>query len=236
MSRVLYIASRFPHPPFRGDIVRTLQQIRRLGSRFEITLVAPAPPNGVTLLDAGLQGKCDHIPVHCSAWDRILNLGPFLKDRLPIQTVVFYSKAYGEAVARALGEQDFDLVHLQMVRVAPVLNHVKQIPVVLDMIDTASLNMERRARREAPVLRGAVEWEAQRLRTYERVLVSRSARVVVCSPADLEALPKVKWGRVVPFGIDLRARPFRDADRESAEIVFTGRMLYCLYFTTEAVP
>jgi glycosyltransferase involved in cell wall biosynthesis len=242
MSRILFIASRFPYPPFRGDIVRTLQQIRLLGAKFDITFVAPHPPVGVSLADAGIEGHCRFVAVRLAGWHRFLNLIAFFKDRLPVQTAAFYSVSYGRAVARALRLEHFDLVHLQMVRIAPVLDVVNGIPVVLDMIDTASLNMERRAAREALFLRGLVRWEARRLREYERMLAVRCARVVVSSPTDLEALNSPAHGRVVPFGLDLHRLPFTEDGREDNEIVFTGRMGYfpnadaAAYFAEEILP
>ncbi len=242
MLRILFIASRFPYPPFRGDIVRTLQQLRLLGARFDITFVAPHPPVGVSLADAGIEGHCRFVAVRLAGWHRFLNLIPFFADRLPVQTAAFYSISYARAVARALRMGGFDLVHLQMIRIAPVLDAVNGIPVVLDMIDTASLNMERRAEREAFYLRGLVRWEAQRLRDYEGVVANRCARVVVSSPADLRALGSPAHARVVPFGLDLHQLPFKESGREESEIVFTGRMGYfpnadaAAYFAEEIFP
>ena len=242
MSRILFVASRFPHPPFRGDIVRTLQQIRRLGAKFDITLVAPEPPVPISLADAGIEGLCTLVPVRLRGWDRFLNLGAFIRDRLPIQAAAFYSVSYGRAVASELSRQHFDLVHIQMVRIGPVLEVVHGIPVVLDMIDTASLNMERRAARESLPMRALLAWEARRLKAYERHLAGRCARVVVSSPADCEALGVADRARVVPFGIDLRLLPFVEMDREEGEIVFTGRMGYfpnadaAVFFANEVFP
>jgi len=114
--------------------------------------------------------------------------------------------------------------------------------VVLDMIDTASLNMERRAARESLPMRALLAWEARRLRAYERDLAGRCARVVVSSPADREALGLADRARVVPFGIDLRSLQFVELDREEGEIAFTGRMGYfpnadaAIFFANEVFP
>ncbi|MCX6026200.1 MAG: glycosyltransferase [Chloroflexi bacterium] len=242
MARILFIVSRFPHPPFRGDIVRTLQQIRQLGTRFDITLVAPAPPKGISLSDTAIDGQCEFIPVQLAGWHRLLNVRGLFAERLPLQTAAFYSTAYAKVAAHAVKQRSFDLAHVQMVRIGPVVDKLEGFPIVLDMIDTASLNMERRAGREPPLVRWIVEWEARRLKAYERDLMSRCARIVVSSPADLRALDSPAHGRVVPFGLDLARLTFTEADREEKEIVFTGRMGYfpnadaAAYFAEEIFP
>ncbi|HLC34628.1 MAG TPA: glycosyltransferase family 4 protein [Anaerolineales bacterium] len=242
MARILFVASRFPHPPFRGDIVRTLQQIQQLGTRFDITLVAPAPPRGVSLSNTVINDRCEFIPVPLAGWHALRNVGAFFADGLPLQTAAFFSTAYSKAAAHALRRQSFDLAHVQMVRIGPIVNTLEGLPIVLDMIDTASLNMERRAAHEGLLLRGLVAWEARRLRAYERVLSQQCARVVVSSPADLQALDLDDRTRVVPFGIDLLSLPFVEGGREESEIVFTGRMGYfpnadaAVYFATDVFP
>ncbi len=224
--RILYIASRFPFPPWRGDMVRPYQHILPLGGRHEITLIAPEPPAAFREGLARFESACRVILVPTPLWSRVFQAMRFPFTRLPLQTLFFYLPAFDRAIARAVAERPFDLMHVVLARMGPAIRPARGIPCVMDMIDTLSLNMQRRAERENPLTGMLLSLEAGRLMRYEQELVRCYDRILVTSPADREALGSPANATVLPLGVDLGRFPFRTTGRESARVVFTGRMAY----------
>jgi glycosyltransferase involved in cell wall biosynthesis len=224
--RILYIASRFPFPPWRGDMVRGYQQIQALGRRHDITLVAPEPPPASKEGLAQMQAVCRLVLVPAPLWRRITHALCFPFSRLPAQTLFFYLPSFDRAIAQAVGDEAFDLMHVLLARMGPAARPARGIPCVMDMVDTLSLNMRRRAERENPLARMLLSLETRRLVRYERELVQCYDRILVTSPADMEALGSPSNAAVLPLGVDLRRFPFREAGREEPRVVFTGRMAY----------
>jgi glycosyltransferase involved in cell wall biosynthesis len=189
-----------------------------------------------------LRGLAQVVLVAVGGLARFLNLlrAPF--SRLPLQTLAYYSQGYDRVLRGLVRQGRFDLAHVQMVRMGPALSTLSGTPCILDMVDTASLNMQRQAARESPLVRWLPRLEAARLREYESALMEKSAWVLVTSPADLAALGPCPRASVLPIGVDLEILPFVEEGRERNLIVFTGRMGYfpnadaALYFAVEVLP
>jgi sugar transferase (PEP-CTERM/EpsH1 system associated) len=161
---------------------------------------------------------------------------------LPLQTLYFFDPRFRQRVNSLLQQQAFDLIHVQLVRMAPVVDGLGNIPKVMDLIDALSLNMDRRAQRE----RGPKAWiaasEARRLQHYERMLTRQYDQLVVSSPLDRDTVGNYSNVHVISNGVDIEAYPFVQDDRESGRIVFTGRMGYfpnadaAIWFATTVFP
>jgi polysaccharide biosynthesis protein PslH len=240
--RILFVTSRFPHPPLKGDQLRAWHQIRRLGERHAITLLYLA--GGPAATHDALAGSCQRIvavPFGPAAMARGLLRGLF--SALPFQTSLYQTRAM-RAEMRRLAAEPFDLVHVQLARMAPYLEEgVCPRPWVVDLVDALSLGMERRAREEWGPARLAARMEARRLRRYERALAAKADRTVVVSRRDREAIGADVPGLcIVPNAVDLEAFPFASKGRDPATVVFTGNMGYfpnvnaAVWFAREVLP
>lgn len=220
--RILFVTSRFPHPPRRGDQARAFNQIRLLSPRHAITLLSfreGASPESIRAVAA----LCDEVQVvELPLWRKAWNLLRGLLGSRPVQVALYESPAMHRLVADRSRRQD--VMHVQLVRMAPYL--VAGTPAVLDLVDALSLNMERRARRDWGPLRLAARFEARRLARYEREACRRARRSTVVSPADREALGPIPGLVVNPHGVDLASFPFAEGPREPDSVVFTGNLGY----------
>jgi len=164
-------------------------------------------------------------------------LGP-----LPWQTAYMCPPRFVRAVQRLIQTQPFDVVHVQLARMAPVLPRARTIPAVIDLIDALSLNMRRRAARERAPQRWLIAWEARKMARYEQQLIAQTEQLVLTSPQDWEALGRPANVHVIPNGVDLERFPFRLTGRDPATVVFTGRMGYfpnadaAVFFATQVFP
>jgi sugar transferase (PEP-CTERM/EpsH1 system associated) len=223
--RILFITSRFPAPPLKGDQLRAYHQIRRLGRHHRITLVYLA--RGRADEETALQGSCERIvavPFGAAGMARGLVGG--LLSRRPFQASLYRSGALRRALREVL-EREFDLVHVQLARMAPCLDEVPcPRPWVVDLVDALSLGMSRRAEQEVPGLRTLARLEAARLLRYERALCASAERTLVVAARDRDAIGDFPGLRLVPNAVDLEAFPFSREGRAGALVVFTGNMGY----------
>lgn len=223
--RVLYLAARFPFPALKGDQVRAYHQLRLLGKRHRITLVAfsegPVAPGD----RAHVEGFCERVvtvPIARTHMARALATNAL--SPLPLQALLYRVPAMRSALRGLHGER-FDLVHVQLARMA---QHAADVdaPAVLDLIDALSLNMQRRAAAQRGPLRALFAHEAARMRRYERRLCETFAAVTVVSPVDRDAIGPYANLAVNGNGVDADAFAPGREPRTPGALVFSGNMGY----------
>lgn len=219
--KVLFVATRPPFPPWRGDQLRAYHLLRHLARRHEVTLVvAGSHPSGSALAAVAALGVQVRSLGSPRAMAPVRMARGLVGDRRPFQ-VLPYS---GRAVVRELGvlAATHDVVHGHLVRSLPMVP--PDGPLVLDLIDAPSLNMRRRAEREGGIGARLARWEAARLARYEQVGIARADTTIVAAPDDAGYL----GGRpvVIPNGVDLGEFWFRDAPRAHPVIGFAGNLGY----------
>lgn len=228
--RILYATSRFPYPPLKGDQVRSYHQLLELGKRHEVTLVTLCDP-GELESDAGsLDRACAkivRIPHRASPGAMVRGTVRSLLQGWPLQVGLYHSARLQRCIRDYLDVGQFDLLHLQLARLHSVAPVDRRIPVVMDMIDTLSLNMRRRAQQEGWPARWLFHFEASRLARLEREALLRCRRVVVVSEADRKALGTEGAVDVIPNGVDAERFRFQLLEgRKPETIVFSGNMSY----------
>jgi sugar transferase (PEP-CTERM/EpsH1 system associated) len=227
--RILFVSSRFPYPLVQGDRVRAFHQIRLLSRVHRITLLTPFEDKQDLDGLERLRPYCESIEkIAVSPLRRALRLAGAPLSSLPLQTLYFFDSRFARKARELAQTKSFDLIHVQTVRMAPVIDGWQGAPAaVLDLIDSLALNMERRARSDRAPLAWAAALEAKRLRRYERELTRKFDRVIVCSQIDAESIGCFANLHVVPLGVDLDSFRFAgDDSRETRTIVFSGRMGY----------
>lgn len=225
--RVLFLATRFPVPSWRGDQIRAAHQLRELAGRHALTLAAlvERPPSAAERAEVeGWGVRVCTIPL--PVWGRIPAMSRVLSgDPRPLQTLWFARPAAQAAVRSLLDRERFDLVHAQLVRTAAYLPAAPTPPVVLDFIDAMATNMERRAARSRGPMRWVAAFEAARLARFEPLLLQRVAAgvAVTAEDADLIAPGRVA---VVPNGVDGNLFAFVPGPRPRPRIMFGGNLGY----------
>lgn len=219
--RILFVASRHPFPPFRGDQVRAWHQLRVLSRRHQVTLfTAERPPP-----DAPLPDGVRVVTAETGALGRGLRVARHLFSTLPLQAALYDSERARRALG-ALASEGFDVAHLQLVRLAPLAPALASLPSVVDFVDALSLNIARRAERDLVPLRPLWRLEAGRLRRAESALLERIGQGVVVSEADRQALGGGERLAVVPNGVDGARFAFDGTRRANPDVLFAGNLGY----------
>ena len=215
--RVLFVASRFPHPPLRGDQVRAFHQLRLLAPRHRISVISAEPGPRDQVPCAELIAVRSGLAAHLAALLRGMLAGR------PAQAAWFETALLRRAVKEQLDRGGFDVVHVQLARLAAVVP--EGVPRVIDLIDALSLNMTRRREHDRGPMAWVAGFEAPRLLAWERRVCASFERATVVSDADRQAIG-VPALAVNPNGVDLEAWPFVEAGRQPDRVVFTGNLGY----------
>src|SRR5215207_5161645 len=95
--KLLFVASRFPYPPFNGDQVRAYHHLRVLSRRHEILLVAPEPAEHPDACLEAIAPFCAHVEaVPAARIGGVARLARAPFERLPLQTLMFYDPVLGQ--------------------------------------------------------------------------------------------------------------------------------------------
>jgi sugar transferase (PEP-CTERM/EpsH1 system associated) len=244
--RILFLTPRFPYPPLKGDSLRAYHQLRTLSSDHKITLLslAEAPVSAEDYRQVA--DLCERvIVVPLPRWRAMLNMGLGLLSRQPLQVRYYQSAAFRRLLKTTLATEQFDVVHATLIRMLPYVWDLQGPPVVVDLIDSLSLNLSARYKEARSLKRLAYGLEYRRVRAYERAVVRHFPGLAVSSPADRRVLSYAGSNpvEVIPNGVDVDRFPFHgQEDREPETLVFTGNMGYppnedaVLWFADEVWP
>ncbi|MDW8231553.1 MAG: glycosyltransferase, partial [Roseiflexaceae bacterium] len=218
-----------------------------------ITLVCGANADDGPALNA-LRDVCARIvTVHVSKAEMVWNALRALPGDLPLQAALSFGQRLLEAVRAEDHSRRYDVAHIEHLRASALGYALMRTPAVLDSVDSISLLFER-ALRGSPSLKSRVlalidlartrDYEAQYTRHFEQIVVSspedawalRTLRRHLCPPVQAEP-PHWFTGvvdasytqdaiTVVPNGVDLEYFAPQPIARESATIVFSGKMSY----------
>lgn len=225
--RVLFITSRLPSNLRRGDELRAYQHIRHLSRRHAITLlagdrVAPDPRH----LNA-LRALCEDVvvaprPLPGMLWRALLAL----PGREPLQAAMYASPGLRRALAGLLASRRFDLVHMQLARLGPLVDDIGDTPRVLDFVDALSVNMARRAEWDRGPMARLAALDAARLASYERELCGRFDAAAISAALDAGVVGAADRVHVVANGVDIRQFAYAPPVPGGREIVFVGNLGY----------
>ena len=224
--KILFLVTRFPVPPWRGDQLRAYHHLRLLAPRHEITcaaLVLRPPPAEAARALAALGVRVEVVRLGLAGAVPALGRA-LLGDPRPLQ-VLLYARRRARARVAALAA-GADLVHAQLVRAASYLPAGRRPAAVVDLVDALSASFARHAvRARGPVVTIAAA-EAARLRRYENGIVRRGVPCLVVAETERGLLEGGEAVRVVPNGVDLAGFAYVEDRRPAARLVFAGNLGY----------
>lgn len=241
--RILFITNRFPGLLKRGDQMRAYHQIRHLARRHAITLLAfdEAPPDSPW--PAEMAACCERvITARRPPLGTLLRLLGALAGKRPFQVAMYDAVPAGAGLEGLLNESRFDLAHIQLARLGPMVARLAPLPCVVDFVDALSLNMARRAQLDRGPLSWVARSEAARLAIYERALCAQVAGAAICALPDRAAIGNFTNLHIVGNGVDLERFPFVAPQARGAGVVFIGNLGYfpnvdaASWFAAEVMP
>ncbi|MDA0777853.1 MAG: glycosyltransferase [Bacteroidetes bacterium] len=244
---ILFVANRFPYPPFRGDKLKIYNLTRRLAQKHNLFLVTFYEERSELNYLKEIQPFFKEIElVYLPKWRSVLNGIPALFSKTPLQLAYFKSAKMKRMVHFALEHYNIDVVHTQHLRMSQYTKELT-IPKILDLPDAFSLYFKRRSETERPFINRLIDFiEIGRLAKAEQV-ITRFDKTLVCSVEDqsyLEKLHKTSNVEILLNGVDLETFDVGGGHDYSHKkvLLFTGNMDYApnvdavQYFVKEMWP
>jgi len=240
--RILFVTSRFPFPPDKGDKIRAYHPIRLLSQHHEIDLLSfldePSTSECRALMEKFCK-KATFVELPRLKMNLLLATGIF--SRYPSQVFCYRSNSMKTQIRRHLAQKKYDLVHLVCGRLAEYGKELRSVPTVIDWIDSLSLSTERMYRSETDFLKKlGYYYEWKKMMRYETSTVRNFGACLITSPVDREYL-KSDSIFVVPNGVDTNAfKPI--LCEKDIDIVFSGNMNYypniesSVFFCRDVLP
>lgn len=140
--KLLFITSRLPWPPDRGDRLRTYNLLRVLSRDHKITLVSFYTQNNELFHAENLQKYCEVIHlIHLPVWKSLLSVLTNFWRGIPWQAAYYKSKPMKELVDDLTKEDVFSTVYIHLFRMAPYLADKQDLYRIVDLTDAISLEI-----------------------------------------------------------------------------------------------
>jgi glycosyltransferase involved in cell wall biosynthesis len=242
--RILIIASEVPYPPTDSNRAVTLNLLRRLRDKHDVTMVAmsagDAPEDIAVVRDLVEELVLVEHTFTKTPWRR---LGSMLTI-WPFGVLLYRSRPFAEAVERALRRGSFDVIVGGHINMAQYTVEVERTPKIIAPLDAVSLYYQRQL--SLPLNPAAFLYcllQYLKVRRYERETYRRYDACVLVARRDAEVIGELCPGLPIffaPSGTDLP--PAREEAAEPYSIGFSGVMDYppnvdaAVYFAHEIFP
>ena len=243
--KILFLSLRFPFPPQRGDRIRAYHFSKQLARHHSLTFVSFVESDQEIADVKQMEAFCDRVEwVRFQRNRACLNTVLHCFSSQPLQLHYWYVSQMQRTVNRLLDKYDFDLIHVQLFRMAQYVSHCHGIPKMLDLCDSLALNLQRRAVLDRGLKRPLIRLEERRVRKYEVEIARSFDWGTVVGECDRDYLlhqdASLKLS-IVPMGVDLEYfQP--TSSTYQPHLLFTGTMSYfpnwdaALYFYKEILP
>lgn len=227
--RLLYLCHRLPHPPDKGDKIRSHHQVLGLARRHEVSVFTTADEGADPSAAAELARFVRRVVcLPNSGWSKRLRAVCGLLRREALSVAAFDVRALRRRIARSLAQEPFDAAVVYSSNALPLLGSFAG-PLVVDLVDVDSAKWEGYAEEAGALLRPLYAREARLVRRLEQEAARRADCVLVCAERELTELRRIARPRravVVPNGTDTNYFSPGPSDIDPFEVVFTGAMDY----------
>jgi glycosyltransferase involved in cell wall biosynthesis len=232
--KVLVIDEEIPFPMNSGKRLRTLNLLKPLAKRHEITFLCryhedTDKPDIQAMEQCGIRTRVVPHPIRKKAGLKFYSaLLANLASKAPYSVTSHYSKQMMEATAQILAERPYDLIHCEWTPYAVNLKSFLSGPSVVVAHNVESLIWQRYFEVESNLLKKAyiyLQWK--KMERFESMAFQMFTQTVAVSDQDRQAIeqwiPKERVS-VVENGVDVSYfQPSSDKSKPFS-LVFTGAM------------
>ncbi len=185
---LVVLSPRFPYPIEKGDKLRLYHQLQALVTQFEVHLVSLSDHNikikDQEVIDELVQKS--HIILQ-KKFRLLKSIPKFLFGSKPMQVNYYDEPRIKRKIADLLKEIKPDLVYVQLIRIAQMVEHFNG-PMAIDYMDAMSLNMQRESKFRSYFMRKIFGLEAQKVLKVEKCVDGIFHRKFIISKPDKEYL------------------------------------------------
>jgi sugar transferase (PEP-CTERM/EpsH1 system associated) len=227
--KILYLTSRFPFPPDRGDRLRAFNVIASLSREHEIHLLSFVERSKELDYVKEMERYCRAVDVvHLSATRSRLNAAASLLTGLPLQVSYYSSPRMRALVDDKLNGSAFDVIMVHLFRLSEYVRKVEGTYRIVDFTDVVSreLTIAQSHRRGLSRLIYAIE--TPRIKKYEKAIALEFEENWLVSSRDVGTLKEMTGGRtnsiMLPNGVDIEKFKPLDGVEKRENILFVGHL------------
>jgi sugar transferase (PEP-CTERM/EpsH1 system associated) len=228
---ILYLCHRFPYPPKRGGKIRPFNMIRHLtAAGHQVTVCSLARSEAEAEEGRGIAPHCAAFEIGMVSepvqWARMIVRLPLVT---PSSMGYFYSPELGRKVRRLLTSRRWDLIFVHCSSVAQYVEHVTDVPKILDFGDMDSQKWLEYANYKPFPLSLGYRLEGTKMLWAEKRLARRFDVCTATTRAEWQTLEDYGTGAATdwfPNGVDADYFSPTDGAYDADTISFIGRMDY----------
>ena len=228
---ILYLCHRFPFPPKRGGKIRPFNMIRHLqASGHQVTVCSLARSAAEAEEGRGIAAHCTAFHIgHVKEPVQFARMVARLPLTTPSSMGYFYSTALASQVRQLLAAQRWDLIFVHCSSVAQYVEHVTDVPKILDFGDMDSQKWLEYAHYKPFPLSLGYTLEGSKMLWAEKRLARRFDLCTATTRAEWQTLDGYGTGAATdwfPNGVDAQFFSPTDGTYDADTISFIGRMDY----------
>jgi len=230
---ILFLSTENPYPPDHGHHLRTYAVLRHLAEKHKIFFLGFWQSPEELQHKAHLESLCasvDLLPIPGRAQKARYAFELFrnLFSRLPFTVQRYFRGEAAQRLAQIMKENRLDLVHFDLLHLAPYLETIGSAPSVLVNHNVESLRLLRLARVQKNLLaRAYLFLQFGKMRRFEQIMCRKFTQLVAVSDTDAEILQvtcNVKNVEVISNGVDADFFASSPGETEPDSLVWVGGM------------
>jgi len=196
--KILYLLPYPPWPLIYGDRLRNYYFIKRLIENYkcEVTIIAFNDKKAFDRKNAETIKAITKEIITVNRENIFYRIARCIKyfKKYPLRVSNYYSRKYTDKIIGTLKKENYDIIIVGSMHITInliELGEIKDIPIVVDLIDSKSMLIKRRISISNKVLKIILEWEYKKIAKYEKRLSNEFNILLVCSEVDLKYLKEV---------------------------------------------
>ncbi|MEM7113298.1 MAG: glycosyltransferase [Chloroflexota bacterium] len=226
--KLLFLTSRLPYPPNRGDRLRAFYFLRELSETHEITLVSFIAKEAERDYIPLLQPYCEAVHVvKQSLWQSITAVLSNLWQPHPLQLSYYQSPIMAQLIDQLVANNSFDAAYVHLFRMSPYVAAHGELYRIVDLTDVISQEITLSLPYRSLLWRTIYKMERPRIWQYEQEVAHQFEESWLIADADRQILanacPKANI-QLVPNGVDTKKiRPLSRL-RQPNSLIFVGHL------------
>lgn len=222
MKKILFLTSRLPYPPDRGDKVRSHQFLNVLSSKYDVIPVSLYGLGDRRYVKEFTEAYPKARLFYQSPLRMGLNLLLGLFSKRPLQVIIYRNPKMKRAI-QGLIQEDNPTIYAFLIRMIEYVQDIKDCYRIADLTDCISMEYERRLNYLKWIHRFIYAFEAKRLRELEQSVSALCDESWFISAIDRKTLGlETSNCHVIPNSTKLY--PHQKDYRYYGKMMFVGRM------------
>ncbi len=228
--RILFLTSRLPFPPDRGDRVRTFGFLRGLGTEHEITLLS-------FIATDEQRAHVEEVAQYCTAVHTILlppgrstaavTMNAWLRRSMPLQVLYYQSRQMRQLVDSQIALHSFDVAYAHLFRMAPYLARHRSLYRIVDFTDLISSEIATAMPYQSAAWQAVYGIELPRMTAYENEVAAWSDEAWFIAQYDrmlFRSRPHHAALHVIPNVLDGMQSEPPSLDANPTGVLFVGNL------------